>query len=60
MTNRKERGTQKMAKQSKGNGGLFAYGQAQLKKGGDKKLFPAIEDINPQLKGDGRKRRGQR
>lgn len=49
-----------MAKQSKGNGGLFAYGQAQLKKGGDKKLFPAIEDINPQLKGDGRKRRGQR
>lgn len=49
-----------MAGQKKGKMGLFEYGQMQKSKGGDQKLFPAIEDLNPRLKGKcGRKRRGQ-
>jgi hypothetical protein len=47
-----------MANKPKGNGGLFGYGQAQKSKGKDLKLFPAIGDINPNLKeGSPRKRR---
>jgi len=46
-----------MAKKQ-GTGGLFAYGQNQLKNGKkEQKLFPAIEDINPQLKGGNKRRR---
>ena len=47
-----------MAKQPKGNGGLFGYGQAQKSKGKDLKLFPSMGDINPALKENPRKRRG--
>jgi hypothetical protein len=50
-----------MAKKSTGSGGLFQYGQDQLASGKKQKLFPAIEDINPQLKGKfgGNKKRGK-
>jgi len=46
-----------MVKQQ-GTGGLFAYGRKQLKEKKELKLFPSIEDINPQLKKGANKRRG--
>jgi hypothetical protein len=45
-----------MAKKQQASGGLYAYGQMQ-KKGKDQKLFPTLEDINPQLKEKGGSRR---
>lgn len=47
-----------MAKQPKGNGGLFEYGQSEMKKGGSKKLFAGIGDLVPALKENPKKRRG--